>query len=259
MNSDIFYFLKLFNSIQCLFGIKKLKIEKKLIVETGFFNYLYIFILSTILSAFTISECYINIKIFHKYQIVVICAIVSMGYILLSFSIVTAGIQNIFTSPKHSEKIFELMLDIEKYLGPPGRNFKKSLIFQHFTYFGLRISFYIYDLSASLYSFYFTSLYHFIMIHLELEVFYATLKINIVARYFEKINEHLLKFYSHENKYDEQDPILLKIWRNSDKNIVKNLNIRKLTMSVQMLSEIVNSVNSSYGMKVLLSSLVNLL
>lgn len=257
MNTDMLYFLKLSNFNQRLFGTQKLKIVKESLVEIGFFYYLYIFITNIGLIVFLISECYTTVNNFHDYEILAISVIVCIGFILLVFSILISAIQNIFIAPKYSKNIFILLLKIEKYLGPLGGNYKKTLIFQHVMYYGIKTSFYIYEIymwlnftSSHFYGFYFTSLYHYLTIYFELDVFYLSLEVNIVARYLERINEILLKYYFTKDKYTLQNGILMKFWKNSDANLIKNLNIKKLTLSVKILSEIINNINSCYGMKV---------
>lgn len=251
--SDIHYFLKICNFLGWILGVQKSKIQSHMIVETGYFYRVYVIVLTTFLAIPTIHKMvvatFLNLP-YLTYKLEYIIILNDIGVILLSFTIIISAIQNILTSSSTSCKIFKLYVEIEKYLGPLGNNFRRSLLFYHGMYLIIKILFVLYELFMWEFSNTSIIIRHLMVTIMEIEVFHYAMKIIIVARYFETINA-LVNMCENQNIY-VGDSILLRIWKKNESMKFKNkFNPINLMVMVEKLTEVVDKIHSCYRVKVI--------
>lgn len=250
MGSDICFFLKIRNFLECIFSIQKLKVNNGKVVETGYFYRICVIALITF---FVYDALSINIEIlitsmkFHYFSYII--AVSAIASILLALTLAFSAIQNIIFSPSKSHKIFKLFLEIEKQLGPLGKSFKNSLLLIHLLYVGIKLVFIFCDMRRWGFKRLEILKFHLMIMSIELEAIYYALEVYIVARYLEIINKKNSEMDENRNVLLER--ILLKIWSDTKNNNIKhNSDIKQITLTVEKLMEIMNNINSSSGTKV---------
>lgn len=255
MKSDICFFLKIRNLIECIFGIQKLKIVNGKIVKT---NCLYRIYVTALTSFFCYDVLCYNIDILMSKSFGYYTYIIKMSafaHIFLSVALSVFAIQNVFISPSRSHKIFISFLEIEKQLDPLGKSFKISSLLLILFYILIKLLFLFYNMR--MWNFKNKSILHFhlMTMSIELETIFYAMEINIINRYFEKINMVFIEMSQNKN-FLLGEGMLLKIWSTTNKTTIKSKpDIKKIILIIERLTETMNNINSASGMKVRLDYL----
>lgn len=247
--------LKCYKIFKTPIGFQRIKLVRGKITYPGKFYKIYCIILSFI----TYAAAYIAFgknfipnlshNIPYPLMISLIINIISVviGYLALL-------IDSLYFSNENYGKMYNLLLKTAHELNfgcaKQCQIFKIILFFVHVLIFIVKILFFIPDLKLQK-SWYSLS-GHFMVYVNDLETMHFIIETNLIAKLFENLNKKLILF--SKNKFSAKSGFLIKIWKSNSKidTRVKNQTILQLIQICDSLFDIINSLNYSYMVLVII-------
>lgn len=243
--------------IKFFFGTQKLKIYNNKIVETSGFYKIYSLFLLVCVPTIIINELlrYLN-QAYGKTPTTVIVILV-LTYTTQCFNYMVTLINGIFYS-KILKKILENLMKIDCILEDVDFTFKLNFVFAIIIYFILKSAQILIDfVSWNLMLYRIMIIFYFMSNSLDFEILHFVIKLNIVAKQFEVLNQNLILYGLKNHNIELSDlerksNILHKIWKNRLSNKrCESMHIDQILKVYKILLDTVDDLNSFYGLMVI--------
>lgn len=243
---------KIYNYIDWFFGIRKLIATEGKIVKTGYFYRIIFFIITLCVMIIIVNRNIYSIYSETNDTSIILTALITLSYLVMVIAYFIMMIQNISFCPNETMKVFVLFSDLEKCLGTINRNHNITVLFQHVLIISFKLILSIIEINLWDINYLDIIPYHFLMLSFELEILHFIIEVNIVARYFEKLNNHLNFHLDGIPVNCLYDGILLKFWKSNCENLSgSNIDTKSLIFIVDKLANVIGSLNFCYGTKVI--------
>lgn len=245
------------NTMCCLFGMQKIRIESDKIVAVGKYYKLYSIFLFSVLTTGMIWSIIINLQASSKESLsIILTTFTSYASMLVAY--IVTSINCFMIGPEITKEIFSNFLSIDQNLlllqNSRKISVKSMVMILHAFYIFLKSFHVLIDLYTWMRLD--TAISQICTLVVDFEILHFIINVEITARCFEMLNRRLMNLNLPSCiDFDIKDGLMARLWKrdiSTVNSILTGKGIKKCIAVYNQIAEIIDNINISFGLTVMI-------